>query len=66
MLPLQEFFLNVKDLTRHVLSEEPRRQFDAWTEVETALQKKFASSQEQVHAALCGMFTEASLISLDY
>ncbi|XP_017033305.1 cysteine--tRNA ligase, cytoplasmic [Drosophila kikkawai] len=50
---LNEFFLNVKDLTRHVLSEEPRRQFDAWTEVEAALQKKFASSQEQVHAALC-------------
>ncbi|XP_020800990.1 cysteine--tRNA ligase, cytoplasmic [Drosophila serrata] len=50
---LNEFFLNVKDLTRHVLSEEPRRQFDAWTEVEAALQKKFASSQDQVHAALC-------------
>ncbi|EDW91983.1 cysteine--tRNA ligase, cytoplasmic [Drosophila yakuba] len=50
---LNEFFLNVKDLTRHVLSEEPRRQFDAWTEVEAALQKKFSHSQVQVHAALC-------------
>ncbi|KAH8402094.1 hypothetical protein KR009_009720 [Drosophila setifemur] len=50
---LNEFFLNVKDLTRHVLCEEPRRQFDAWTEVEAALQKKFVASQEQVHAALC-------------
>ncbi|XP_039480620.1 cysteine--tRNA ligase, cytoplasmic [Drosophila santomea] len=50
---LNEFFLNVKDLTRHVLSEEPRRQFDAWTEVEAALQKKFSNSQVQVHAALC-------------
>ncbi|XP_016929167.2 cysteine--tRNA ligase, cytoplasmic [Drosophila suzukii] len=50
---LNEFFLNVKDLTRHVLSDEPRKQFDAWTEVEAALQKKFASSQVQVHAALC-------------
>jgi len=51
---LQEFFLNVKDLTRHVLSEEPRRQFDAWTEVEAALQKKFSNAQVQVHASLCG------------
>ncbi|XP_016968199.1 cysteine--tRNA ligase, cytoplasmic [Drosophila biarmipes] len=50
---LNEFFLNVKDLTRHVLSDEPRKQFDAWTEVEAALQKKFANSQVQVHAALC-------------
>ncbi|EDW74680.1 uncharacterized protein Dwil_GK15775 [Drosophila willistoni] len=50
---LNEFFLNVKDLTRHVLSDEPRKQFDAWSEVEAALQKKFASSQEQVHVALC-------------
>ncbi|BFG06432.1 cysteine--tRNA ligase cytoplasmic [Drosophila madeirensis] len=50
---LNEFFLNVKDLTRHVLSEEPRRQFDAWTDVEAALQQKFSSSQVQVHAALC-------------
>lgn len=46
--------MNVKDLTRHVLSEEPRRQFDTWTEVEAALQKKFATAQEQVYAALCG------------
>ncbi|XP_033152253.1 cysteine--tRNA ligase, cytoplasmic [Drosophila mauritiana] len=50
---LNEFFLNVKDLTRHVLSEEPRRQFDAWTEVEAALQKKFSNAQVQVHASLC-------------
>jgi len=58
LFSLQEFFLNVKDLTRHVLCDEPRKQFDAWTEVEAALQKKFASSQVQVHAALCGMLYE--------
>ncbi|KAH8277702.1 hypothetical protein KR018_003747 [Drosophila ironensis] len=50
---LNEFFLNVKDLTRHVISEEPRRQFDAWTEVEAGLQKKFNAAHDQVHAALC-------------
>ncbi|XP_030387244.1 cysteine--tRNA ligase, cytoplasmic [Scaptodrosophila lebanonensis] len=50
---LNEFFLNVKDLTRHVLSDQLRLQFDAWTEVEAALQKKFSDAQVQVHIALC-------------
>ncbi|XP_065366774.1 cysteine--tRNA ligase, cytoplasmic [Calliphora vicina] len=50
---LNEFFLNVKDLTRHVTSEEPRRQFDAWTQVEADLQRKYNAIQTAVHNALC-------------
>ncbi|XP_058979756.1 cysteine--tRNA ligase, cytoplasmic-like [Musca domestica] len=50
---LNEFFLNVKDLTRHVTSSEPRKQFDAWTEVEAGLQKKFNEARKAVHSALC-------------
>ncbi|TDG42876.1 hypothetical protein AWZ03_010696 [Drosophila navojoa] len=50
---LNEFFLNVKDLTRQVLSGEPMQQFSEWTAVEAALQAKFNDVQAQVHAALC-------------
>ncbi|XP_064542513.1 cysteine--tRNA ligase, cytoplasmic [Drosophila montana] len=50
---LNEFFLNVKDLTRHVLSEKPMLQFSEWTGLEAALQAKFSEAQGQVHAALC-------------
>ncbi|XP_030562604.1 cysteine--tRNA ligase, cytoplasmic [Drosophila novamexicana] len=50
---LNEFFLNVKDLTRHVLSGKPMQQFSEWTAVEAALQAKFSEAQGQVHAALC-------------
>ncbi|EDW61126.1 cysteine--tRNA ligase, cytoplasmic [Drosophila virilis] len=50
---LNEFFLNVKDLTRHVLSGKPMQQFSEWTAVEAALQAKFNEAQGQVHAALC-------------
>ena len=48
--------MNVKDLTRHVLSEEPRRQFDAWSKMEATLQTKFNEAQNQVHKSLCGMY----------
>lgn len=44
----------MKDLTRHVTSEEPRRQFDAWTQVEADLQRKYNAIQTAVHNALCG------------
>ncbi|XP_017836754.1 cysteine--tRNA ligase, cytoplasmic [Drosophila busckii] len=50
---LNEFFLNVKDLTRHVVSGKAMEQFNQWTAVEAALQSKFGASQAQVHAALC-------------
>lgn len=46
--------MNVKDLTRQVLSGEPMQQFSEWTAVEAALQAKFNEAQAQVHAALCG------------
>lgn len=35
-------------------SDEPRKQFDAWTQVEAALQKKYNEIQTAVHNALCG------------
>lgn len=51
---LQEFFLNVKDLTRRVTSEEPRKQFDAWSGIESSLQAKYNDIRTIVHNALCG------------
>lgn len=53
---LQEFFLNVKDLTRSVLNGKVMEQFSEWTSVEAALQTKFNEAQAQIHAALCGKF----------
>ncbi|XP_062563405.1 cysteine--tRNA ligase, cytoplasmic [Armigeres subalbatus] len=50
---LNEFFLNIKDLTRHVVSGKPRDRFNLWTLVESDLQQKLNSTKELVHAALC-------------
>ncbi|XP_053684550.1 cysteine--tRNA ligase, cytoplasmic [Sabethes cyaneus] len=50
---LNEFFLNVKDLTRHVVSGKPRDQFNQWTAVEADLQSKFNAAKKSVHEALC-------------
>ncbi|XP_055855572.1 cysteine--tRNA ligase, cytoplasmic [Episyrphus balteatus] len=50
---LNEFFLNVKDLTRHFATEKPRRQFDAWRPTEEVLQTKYNATQTLVHEALC-------------
>ncbi|XP_058840257.1 cysteine--tRNA ligase, cytoplasmic [Topomyia yanbarensis] len=50
---LNEFFLNVKDLTRHVVTGKPREQFNRWTVVETDLQQKLNAIKEAVHEALC-------------
>lgn len=52
----QEFFLNVKDLTRHVLTEKPTKQFDIWTSIENDLQTKLNKTKAAVHEALCGKF----------
>lgn len=50
---LNEFFLNVKDLTRHVVSGKPRDQFNLWTPVESDLQQKLNATKDAVHVALC-------------
>ncbi|KAH8404070.1 hypothetical protein KR215_009001 [Drosophila sulfurigaster] len=50
---LNEFFLNVKDLTRVVLTGKAMEQFTEWTQLEATLQSKFGEAQTQVHAALC-------------
>lgn len=50
---LNEFFLNVKDLTRHVVSGKPRDQFNLWTSVESDLQQKLNATKDAVHVALC-------------
>ncbi|XP_055530322.1 cysteine--tRNA ligase, cytoplasmic [Wyeomyia smithii] len=50
---LNEFFLNVKDLTRHVVSGKPRDQFNNWTTVEAELQDKLNAAKKSVHEALC-------------
>lgn len=53
-LYLQEFFLNVKDLTRQITSEKLSKQFDAWNKAEHELQIKFNTTKDDVHTALCG------------
>lgn len=50
---LNEFFLNVKDLTRHVVTETPSKQFDIWTSIENDLQTKLNQTKAAVHEALC-------------
>ncbi|XP_055621827.1 cysteine--tRNA ligase, cytoplasmic [Toxorhynchites rutilus septentrionalis] len=50
---LNEFFLNVKDLTRHVVSGKPRDQFNSWSIVENDLQRKMNATKESVNEALC-------------
>lgn len=51
---LNEFFLNVKDLTRHLATGVPSKQFDAWSTAEDELQVKLNAAKAAVHAALCG------------
>lgn len=54
---LNEFFLTVKDLTRHLggaeAIERPTVLFDAWTKAEEGLQAKLNEGRAAVHAALC-------------
>uniref|UniRef100_A0A182SNQ8 Cysteine--tRNA ligase, cytoplasmic n=1 Tax=Anopheles maculatus TaxID=74869 RepID=A0A182SNQ8_9DIPT len=50
---LNEFFLNVKDLTRHVQTGPARDAFDRWGSDEAELQQKFADSRAAIHEALC-------------
>ncbi|XP_053680120.1 cysteine--tRNA ligase, cytoplasmic [Anopheles nili] len=50
---LNEFFLNVKDLTRHVQTGPARDAFDRWTSVEAELQQKFEGARAAIHEALC-------------
>lgn len=52
---LNEFFLTVKDLTRHLAAPTAKAtaQFDAWSAVEQQLQTKLNDARQAVHAALC-------------
>lgn len=50
----QEFFLNVKCLTRHICAETKRSTFSKWSKFELDLQEKFSEAKENVHNALCG------------
>uniref|UniRef100_W8B8T6 Cysteine--tRNA ligase, cytoplasmic n=1 Tax=Ceratitis capitata TaxID=7213 RepID=W8B8T6_CERCA len=50
---MNEFFLNVKDLTRHIENGTPSSKFGVWTGAEAALQDKLKLTREAVHAALC-------------
>lgn len=51
---LNEFFLNVKDLTRHITTGLPMNMFSKWGKTEGELQKQFNDSKEAIHLALCG------------
>lgn len=50
---LNEFFLNVKDLTRYITTEIPRKHFDCWGTFENVLQSKFNAVRLDIHKALC-------------
>ncbi|XP_054736500.1 cysteine--tRNA ligase, cytoplasmic [Anastrepha obliqua] len=50
---LNEFFLNVKDLTRHMQNGSPSSQFGVWTSAEAALQEKLKLARNAVYEALC-------------
>lgn len=51
---MNEFFLNVKDLTRNIISGLPRDMFSEWSKRDAELQENFNAAKEAVHAALCG------------
>lgn len=54
MKALQEFFLNVKDVTRGVGCETENSTFTKWTDAELQLNAKFLQAKTNVHFALCG------------
>lgn len=51
---LQEFFLNVKDVTRYASNRTEVSFYQKWEEDELELNKKFSSAKDTVHASLCG------------
>ena len=51
---LQEFFLNVKDVTRYTSDRTEINFYQKWEEDELELNKKFSSAKDSVHASLCG------------
>ncbi|XP_046665768.1 cysteine--tRNA ligase, cytoplasmic isoform X3 [Homalodisca vitripennis] len=50
---LNEFFLSVKDVTRHVTGETRLDSFHKWGTREMELQAKFSQTKEAVHITLC-------------
>ncbi|XP_063710173.1 cysteine--tRNA ligase, cytoplasmic [Culicoides brevitarsis] len=50
---MNEFFLNVKDLTRNIVSGVPCDMFQEWTSKDQDLQIKFNEAKSAVHTALC-------------
>lgn len=51
---LNEFFLNVKDLTRHIINENLIKQWTVWSLVEHELQLELNSAKLAIHESLCG------------
>lgn len=51
---LQEFFLNVKDVTRYTSNRTEISFYQKWEEDELELNKRFSSAKDSVHASLCG------------
>lgn len=49
----QEFFLNVKDLTRHLQNEKYSKWFNVWSDASKELQSKFFEAKAAIHLALC-------------
>lgn len=51
---LQEFFLNIKDVTRNTTQSTTNDTFDKWAQAELSLHSKYEETKDSVHAALCG------------
>lgn len=51
---VQEFFLTVKDVTRHAQGSTKLESFHKWGTKEMELQSKFSQMKEAIHTALCG------------
>lgn len=50
---LNEFFLNVKDVTRYTSNRTEISFYQKWEEDELELNKRFSSAKDSVHASLC-------------
>jgi len=59
---VQEFFLNVKNVTRKNNDDKLTMDFSKWLPSEIELDKKFSLCKSNVHAALCGKFSLVYLL----
>ncbi|XP_046486105.1 cysteine--tRNA ligase, cytoplasmic [Neodiprion pinetum] len=59
---LNEFFLNVKNRTRHMSNNTTLNTFSKWNKAELELYNKFCTTKDSVHAALCDNIDTRSVL----